>query len=77
MQNFSSSEFTWHAGKGCAERSDLGFKAGMPLPANFAVVSERTGARREFFRHQTAAMDAQVYVTFDKLPTITITLFND
>jgi hypothetical protein len=77
MLQFDSALFTWSDRDGSVEASDLGLPVGQCNPANFAVVSARTGRRREFYRQQSQQMDVQKYVTFDKLPTLTITIFND
>lgn len=77
MQEFMSHQFSWKGREGCTEASDLGLPAGHRNPTNFAIVSERTNARREFYRQQSVHQDIQRYVTFDNLPQLAVTIFND
>lgn len=78
MLEFSSDKFTWSNRSGCTEASDLGLAVGERAPANFAIVSERTGARREFYRQSARVFsDFNRYVTFDNLPQLAVSIFND
>ncbi len=77
MLQFSSEDFTWTRNGGSAECSDLGILAGMPNPAAFAIVSQKTGKRQEFYRQSNNQQDVQKYVTMNGGPQVAVTLFND
>lgn len=79
MKEYPSSLFTWNRqkGTGSADCSDLGITASMPNPTNFAVISSKSGKRREFYRMSEFQQDIQRYATLDKLPLAILTLFND
>jgi hypothetical protein len=78
MDQYSSSLLTWSGRTGSVEASDLRWDVARTRnPLHFAIVSDRTGARREFYRQSIFYSDAQKYVTHDSLPQLSVTVFND